>query len=66
MVTRMDALFLVDREARQQQMSVEERLALRREYASRIVGCRDSRRMREANEDHAAEEHAGASCDPTY
>ncbi len=31
--TRMDALFLVDREARQQQMSVEERLALRREYA---------------------------------
>ncbi len=33
MVTRMDALFLVDREARQQQMSVEERLALRREYA---------------------------------
>jgi len=33
MVTRMDALFLVDRQARQQQMSVEERLALRREHA---------------------------------
>lgn len=33
MVTRMDALFLVDREARQQQLSVEERLALRREHA---------------------------------
>ena len=33
MVLRMDALFLVDREARQQQLSVEERLALRREHA---------------------------------
>lgn len=33
MVTRMDALFLVDREACLQQLSVEERLALRREYA---------------------------------
>ena len=33
MVTRMDALFLVDREARKQQLSVEERLALRREHA---------------------------------
>ncbi|MBZ5579776.1 MAG: IS66 family transposase [Acidobacteriia bacterium] len=33
MVTRMDALFLVDRQARQQQSSVEERLALRREHA---------------------------------
>jgi hypothetical protein len=33
MVTRMDALFLVDREARHQQMSVEQRLALRREHA---------------------------------
>ena len=34
MVTRMDALFLVDRAgARQQQMSVEERLGLRREHA---------------------------------
>src|SRR5882672_11057855 len=33
MVTRMDALFLVDRHARQQQLSVEERLALRREHA---------------------------------
>jgi transposase len=33
MVTRMDALFLVDREAREQQMSGEERLALRREHA---------------------------------
>ena len=33
MVTRMDALFLVDREAREQQMSGQERLALRREHA---------------------------------
>jgi transposase len=33
MVTRMDALFLVDRHARQQQMSIEDRLALRREHA---------------------------------
>lgn len=33
MVTRMDALFLVDRHARQEQLSVEDRLALRREHA---------------------------------
>ena len=33
MVTRMDALFLVDRDARQQQLSGEERLALRGEHA---------------------------------
>ena len=33
MVLRMDALFLVDRHARQRQLSVEERLALRREHA---------------------------------
>lgn len=33
MVTRMDALFLVDRHARQQQLSVDQRLALRREHA---------------------------------
>lgn len=33
MVTRMDALFLVDREARRKQMSIEERLLLRREHA---------------------------------
>jgi transposase len=33
MVTRMDALFLVDRHARQQQMSAAERLAMRREHA---------------------------------
>lgn len=33
MVARMDALFLVDRYARQQQLGVEERLALRREHA---------------------------------
>ena len=33
LVTRMDALFLVDRHARQQQLSVDERLALRREHA---------------------------------
>jgi transposase len=34
MVTRMDALFLVDRHARQQHVSVEQRLALRREHAA--------------------------------
>ena len=33
MVTRMDALFLVDRQAWQHQSSIEERLALRREHA---------------------------------
>jgi len=33
MVTRMDALFLVDRHARQQLLSVEDRLALRRAHA---------------------------------
>jgi transposase len=33
MVTRMDALFLVDRQAREQQLNVEERAALRREHA---------------------------------
>jgi transposase len=33
MVTRMDALFLVDRHARELEMSVEERLALRKEHA---------------------------------
>jgi len=33
MATRMDALFLVDRHARQQQLGMEERLALRREHA---------------------------------
>jgi transposase len=33
MVTRMDALFLVDRHARQQQFNAVERLALRREHA---------------------------------
>ena len=33
MVVRMDALFLVDRQAREQQMSIEERLAARREHA---------------------------------
>ena len=34
MVTRMDALFLVDRHARSEQLSVEDRLALRREHAA--------------------------------
>ena len=34
MVTRMDALFLVDRHARQQQMNVDERLAMRSEHAA--------------------------------
>ncbi len=33
MVTRMDALFLVDRHARQQHLSADERSALRREHA---------------------------------
>ena len=33
MVTRMDALFLVDRHGREQQLSAEQRLALRREHA---------------------------------
>jgi transposase len=33
MVTRMDALFLVDRHARGEQLSAEQRLALRREHA---------------------------------
>ncbi len=33
MVIRMDALFLVDREARKKQMTKEERLAARREHA---------------------------------
>lgn len=33
MVTRMDALFLLDRHARSEQLSVEDRLALRREHA---------------------------------
>jgi len=33
MVTRMDALFLIDRDARQRELSVEERLAQRRQYA---------------------------------
>jgi hypothetical protein len=33
MVTRMDALFLVDRHAREKRMSVEERLAARRQDA---------------------------------
>ena len=34
MVVRMDALFLVDREARKQQMTPEQRLAARREHAT--------------------------------
>ena len=37
MVTRMDALFLVDRHARQQEVSAEERAALRREHAQTWV-----------------------------
>lgn len=37
MVTRMDALFLVDRQARQQQLSAEQRLVLRREHAESWV-----------------------------
>lgn len=37
MVTRMDALFAVDREARQQQLSAEERLALRRKLSDEWV-----------------------------
>jgi hypothetical protein len=37
MVTRMDALFLVDREAREQQLNVAERSDLRREHAQAWV-----------------------------
>jgi transposase len=37
MVTRMDALFLVDRQARQQQLNAEQRAALRREHAQSWV-----------------------------
>src|SRR3984957_1196866 len=37
MVTRMDALFLVDREARRQQLNAEQRAALRREHAQTWV-----------------------------
>jgi hypothetical protein len=37
MVTRMDALFLIDREARDKNMSAEERLALRREHSGTWV-----------------------------
>ena len=37
MVTRMDALFLVDRQARREQLSAEERAALRREHAQTWV-----------------------------
>ena len=37
MVTRMDALFLVDRHARQQQLNAEERTALRREHSQTWV-----------------------------
>lgn len=37
MVTRMDALFLVDRHARQQRLNAEERAALRREHAQAWV-----------------------------
>ena len=33
MVMRMDALFLVDRDAREKQMTLEERMALRRQHA---------------------------------
>jgi transposase len=45
MVTRMDALFVVDREARREQMSVEQRLALRREHY-RALCCRRARWVR--------------------
>lgn len=37
MVTRMDALFLVDREARRQQLNAEQRAALRREHSQTWV-----------------------------
>ena len=47
MVMRMDGLFLVDRDAREKQMTVEERLAARRQHA-RGLGGRDSAGMREA------------------
>jgi transposase len=37
MVTRMDALFLVDRHARQQHLNAEQRAAMRREHAQTFV-----------------------------
>jgi hypothetical protein len=37
MVTRMDALFLIDRDARQNRMTAEERMASRREHALAFV-----------------------------
>jgi len=42
MVTRMDALFAVEREARKQDLSAEERLALRREHAEPWVWKRST------------------------
>ena len=50
MVTRMDALFLVDRHAREQQWNAEQRAALRREHAQSFVdeihaGCLNLRQQ---------------------
>ena len=43
MVTRMDALFLIDRDARQRELSAEERLAQRRQYAEEwLTGTRET------------------------
>jgi transposase len=38
MITRMDALFLVDRHAREQKLTTEDRLAFRREHALSWIG----------------------------
>ena len=42
MVTRMDALFLVDRQAREQKMTAAERLALRNQHSTERVNEIDS------------------------
>ena len=62
MVTRMDALFLVDRHARQQRLSLEERAALRREHAEPWVEeiHAECLKLRSAS---AAEKHVGRGCE---
>jgi transposase len=50
MVTRMDALFLVDRHARQQQLNAEQRAAMRREHAQAWVNDIHAECLRLRNE----------------
>ena len=64
MVVRMDALFLVDREARQQGMTAAERLAFRREHA-RAVGGGDSAGVPGDIAPGAAAERVGQGRRPT-